>query len=264
MKVGVCHAILLAACLLVPGTEREEWLAEWRSELWYLRRDGGSSMANFCLGSFRDAWWLRRHQADAARKARRWLQSPGSFMAMLMALALVACSVAGFISAFQPPHMERPFLWPQLFMLGTALLLLRIGTPLEWTEYPWVRGVRLRCWIFLGLKTVLVLVIVFFGTLDLGPIIAVAPLRPHATLIGYVVGLRWVLRDQRRRCPVCLRLLANPVRMGVASHLLLEWYGTELICLKGHGLLHVPEIPTSSYSGQRWLRLDPSWRELFS
>ena len=45
--------------------------------------------------------------------------------------------------------------------------------------------------------------------------------------------------------------------------MLLAWYGTELICVKGHGLLHVPEIPTSSYSRQRWLRLDPSWRELF-
>ncbi|HEY3456373.1 MAG TPA: hypothetical protein VGK64_17475 [Bryobacteraceae bacterium] len=274
MTAALCRAILVTAASLVPGGERAEWLAEWRSELWYLhcreagrsarRRDGGSSTVKFCFGSFRDAWWLRRNQADAVRKVRPWLQSPGRCIAVLIALALVACSVAGFVSAFQRPAMERPFLWPQLFVLGTALLLLRIGTPLAWTECPLVRGVRLRWWIFLGLKTVLVLVIVFFGTLDLGSIIALAPLHPHATLIGYVVGLRWVLRDQRRRCPVCLRLLTNPVRMGEASHMLLGWYGTELICLKGHGLLHVPEIPTSSYSGQRWLRLDPSWRELFS
>ena len=60
---------------------------------------------------------------------------------------------------------------------------------------PLVRGVHLRWWIFLGLKTVLVLVIAFFGTLDLGSIVSLAPLRPHATLIGYVVGFRWVLSD---------------------------------------------------------------------
>jgi hypothetical protein len=28
-------------------------------------------------------------------------------------------------------------------------------------------------------------------------------------------------------------------------------------------LLHVPEIPTSSYSAPRWLRLDSSWTSLF-
>ena len=255
MTARMYHAILLAAAWLVPGSEREEWLAEWRSELWYLRRDGGSSTAQFCFGSFRDAWWLRRNRPDAARKSRPWLQSPGRCTAVLVALALVACSAAGFISAFQPPYYERHFLFGQFFVLGIALLLLQIGAPFAWTEHPSAPGGRGRWWLFFGLKAALVLTIVFFGALELGPI---------AALIGYVAGFRWVLRDQRRRCPVCLHLLTNPVRMGEASHMLLGWYGTELICVKGHGLLHVPEIPTSSYSGQRWLRLDPSWRELFS
>jgi len=41
------------------------------------------------------------------------------------------------------------------------------------------------------------------------------------------------------------------------------WYGTEFLCLKGHGLLHVPEIPTT-YNTQRWMDLDASWGSLFS
>jgi hypothetical protein len=33
--------------------------------------------------------------------------------------------------------------------------------------------------------------------------------------------------------------------------------------IETHGLLHVPEIPTT-YSTQRWQDLDPSWGSLFS
>jgi hypothetical protein len=57
-------------------------------------------------------------------------------------------------------------------------------------------------------------------------------------------------------------VLTNPTSIGEPSRTLLEWYGTELICGRGHGLLHVPEI-RNSYSEQRWLHLDSSWSSLF-
>jgi hypothetical protein len=57
--------------------------------------------------------------------------------------------------------------------------------------------------------------------------------------------------------------LANPARVGQFSRNFLAWNGTELVCLSGHGLLHVPDIPTSWFSSQRWLYLDPSWSALF-
>ena len=44
---------------------------------------------------------------------------------------------------------------------------------------------------------------------------------------------------------------------------ILAWHGTELICAGGHGLLHVPELPTSWFATQRWLYLDTSWNSLF-
>jgi hypothetical protein len=76
-------------------------------------------------------------------------------------------------------------------------------------------------------------------------------------------GLRWALRDQRQRCPVCLGKLTHPARVGQPSRNFLAFNGTELICVGGHGLLHVPEIPTSWFSTQRWMYLDPSWEILF-
>ena len=105
---------------------------------------------------------------------------------------------------------------------------------------------------------------VLFGTFDLVPLIAPAGVQPHAALVGYVLAFRWALRDQRRRCPVCLRPLTNPVRIGQPAHIFLEWYGTELMCPSGHGFLHIPEMPTISCRTQQWQPLDASWRSLFT
>jgi hypothetical protein len=153
-------------------------------------------------------------------------------------------------------------------VLAFALMILCITTSLSLGEYPSNRNspplaTRLRRWIFLAIKVTLLIVIVLFGVLDLAAITA-TPIQPHGWLIGYVLALRWALSDQRKRCPVCLRLLTNPTHIGSSSQTFLEWYGTELICARGHGLLHVPEISTSCYSTQRWLYLDHSWAGLFS
>ena len=165
------------------------------------------------------------------------------------------------------PLVQRGSVWGQLFMIGVAMLILPTLTKLTLGEYPAnanssLKGVRSRRWIFLGLKVALILPLVFFGTIDLGPVIGWT--QPQAALIGYVLAFRWILVDQRRRCPVCLRLLTNPTRIGRPSATLLEWYGTELICARGHGLQHVSGISTISFGTQRWLYLDQSWRSLFS
>ena len=62
---------------------------------------------------------------------------------------------------------------------------------------------------------------------------------------------------------MCLRVLNESASIGEFSHNFLEWYGTELFCANGNGLLHVPEIATT-YSTQRWRVLDRSWSVLFS
>jgi hypothetical protein len=128
-----------------------------------------------------------------------------------------------------------------------------------------LRRIVPRRGLFLAAKTVLVLPIVLFVSMGLGSIPgrSISPLFFDIALFGSVVAVRWIIADQRKRCPVCLRLLANPVRMGESSRILLEWHGTELMCLRGHGVLYVPEWPAIWSARQCWMDLDPSWGGLF-
>ena len=274
--------ILRSAGVLVPRWRRADWLAEWRSELWYVsqrrNREDHRSWWNreavfFCLGAFRDAVWLRRHTCDPDPRGPLWLQSPLRCLLFLGALAAVATvfffrspgPLATLLHTFEC-HRERIF--AHFLTITIALLIVPSITSPAPREYPTAphsptHARRFHRWIFLGLKFGLILPIVFFGTLDLSPIVSATGLQPHATLVSYVLAFRWALIEQRRRCPVCLRLLTNPARIGQAGRTFLEWYGTELICVKGHGLMHVPEIQTT-YSTQHWLDLDLSWNGLFS
>lgn len=160
------------------------------------------------------------------------------------------------------------------FVLVLALLALPATTSLPLGEYPLhphqqSHMVRLRRWLFLMAKLTLLLPTLYFISLDIShPLLSISPANSeYLQLIGgfavALFALRWMLRDQRSRCPVCLEQLQNPVHVGQPSINFLGWNGTELICVGGHGFLHVPELPTSWFSTQRWLSLDPSWRALF-
>jgi hypothetical protein len=161
-----------------------------------------------------------------------------------------------------------------LFALLLACLALPATTSLPLGEYPahsnqvpWTT--RVRRWAFLSAKFMLIVPIVYFGSFDLAysrssmPVGTSELLELFGSFWALLFAFRWALRDQRRRCPVCLCTLTNPARVGQFSRNFLAWNGTELVCLSGHGLLHVPDIPTSWFSSQRWLYLDPSWSALF-
>jgi hypothetical protein len=161
------------------------------------------------------------------------------------------------------------------FAVLLACLALPATTSLPLGEYQqssralsW--PTRLVRWAFLSAKITLLLPIVYLVSLnvahlrvDLDPISS-EYIQLATSFLICLFGLRWTLRDQRRRCPVCLRELTHPARVGQPSRNFLSWNGTELICESGHGLLHVPEISTSWFSEQRWLYLDPSWAILFA
>jgi hypothetical protein len=162
-----------------------------------------------------------------------------------------------------------------IFTVLLAFLALPATTSLPLGEYPpthhrYSWSMRIRRWLFLASKLALILPIVYFASLDLAhastytnPITA-QYIQIVSSFCICLFALRWSLRDQRERCPVCLGKLTHPARVGQFSRNFLAWNGTELICIGGHGLLHVPDIETSWFSTQRWLYLDPSWEVLFS
>jgi hypothetical protein len=160
-----------------------------------------------------------------------------------------------------------------VFTLIVAILALPATTPLPLGEYPRHGGhqpwaPRVQRWLFLWSKVLLVVLLVHFTAIDaaygptLSPVTA-QYIQLSLSFLGFLFAFRWILQDQRRRCPVCLHVLSNPARVGEASRNFLAWNGTELICAGGHGLLHIPEHPTSWFETQRWLYLDASWRGLF-
>ncbi len=129
---------------------------------------------------------------------------------------------------------------------------------------------RSRFWAFLITKIAFLLAIVYFASVDLDCVL-VQPgslfsgvLQGASAFILCCLGLSWAFRDQQRRCPVCLRRLSHPVEVGQPSRTFLAWNGTELVCERGHILLHIPGSPTSWFGAQRWVCLDGSWQFLFS
>lgn len=263
--------ILRTASLLAPGDQRAEWLQGWHSELWYIPKRRAT---RFCLGAFQDALWLRRNNPSAVKPRGIRLESPIGCLAFLAILAAVSCLIAVRMPApdtmTSSSHLRARDLpagcMAMLLISGLALpaVWLPMGrAPLNGHPMPWPG--RLRRGIFLILKIALLqpmMLLGFFVIVWLGPVAPVAAQLGISAV--WFLTFRWVLIDQQQRCPVCLRLLTDPVRIGSASRTFLEWYGAESTCSRGHGLLHVSGI-SPSYSGKsEWLRLDDSWSDLFS
>jgi hypothetical protein len=260
MLRGLHIAILRNAALLVPATVRTEWFAEWKAELWYVEHGA----TTFCLGSFRDALWLRGNSLSARRTFS--LESPLRCVLLLAALAFLSYLFAFGLPSrkllmflWSPPAIEH-FAFACFWLYLESLLVLLTLNPLALGDYSLNRFapsllVRLRRWIFLTIKVFLLPPIIFFVAVALARIFP-----PAASIIffGLIFGLRWVLADQRRRCPVCLHLLSNSNRVGNPAQMLLGSYGAELICIRGHGSLYVPNVSTSWCSSQRWQYLDSS------
>jgi hypothetical protein len=196
------------------------------------------------------------------------LESPFSCLAFLAILAAASILIAVLLPA--PDTMGRPShlrlrdlpegYFAMLLLTGLALLPIRlaIGPPAARYPLPWRS--RLRLGIFLALKIALVQPIMLGGFVAA----CAVPVANLAFNVSWILAFRWALIDQRRRCPVCLRLLTEPVRIGAASQTFLEWYGAESTCSRGHGLLHSSEISASYAAEPQWLRLDDSWSGLFS
>jgi hypothetical protein len=263
-------AILRVASLLAPSDQRDEWIEEWRSELWYVDPRRATL---FCMGAFRDAFWLRRNSTITVKQSGIHLESPLSCLALLATLATVSILIAMTVRIPDPPSGPFP---PQTAsdLAGACSVMLLFSclvlpaTLREWRSpahrpsQPW--PTKLRRGIFLALKIALLQPIILCGfvlELMLGRLGGLTGLGFDAAVI---LALRWVIMDQQRRCPVCLRLLTAPVRIGTPSRTFLEWYGAESTCPRGHGLLHTSEMSSGYSEKPQWLRLDDSWSGLFA
>ncbi len=261
-------AILWAGTRIVREPDRAEWRAEWQTELWYAMREGGDRrLTSFCLGSLRDALSKRRNAGICRRygsvlmladrhafpdppaiECPHPLESPFRCLALLGLLALAAMGA----NLFAP---EAPMSAGELLvgllpfcMIFWPVVALTSGPALG--EYPGHRNWLRRVCFYIA-KITLLLLIVSFGASAL----AGCALRIDIAALGLFMGIRWATMDQRGRCPTCLRLLDKPVRMGSGSRILLEWNGTELLCLRGHGVMHVPENPAIWFRKPRWSSL---------
>jgi hypothetical protein len=168
----------------------------------------------------------------------------------------------------------------RVYLIVTMLSLLGglvlAGRRLAATRNPKLNlSVRcvLRWWAFLTVKTVLLLSICFVVSLELisgishmatgGYHPSAAPVSTWLFLVTATVALSWSIHDQCRRCRVCLRRLSSEASVGDPGHVLLGWWGTELVCSDGHGLLHVPQMKASWQELEQWVHLDESWKPLF-
>jgi hypothetical protein len=256
--------VIHVASLLVSGEERAEWLEWWCSELWYVSPREAS---RFCLGAFRDAIWLRRNSSKLVKRAGAPLRSPFACVAALGVLSGASILITTRLERMLPFRVTdgmsatggiADMLFFYLVLAATAFIIK--DSPGNRRPIP--RPNTARSWVFLCLKIGLVLPILQC-TLIAVVVVNVPPLS-LAFYAACVLLFRWIFTDQRRRCPVCLRLLTDPIRIGTPSQTFLEWYGAESICARGHGLLHSPEISASYSREHKWLDLDHSWRALGS
>jgi len=258
----LAYSMIRLASFLAPAGRRAAWLEEWRSELWYVSPEAS---ARFSLGAFRDALWVRRHQPRHVL-----LESPLACLAFLAGVAMLAFLTAVCLPSPEIPapgaHLRpRDFPGLSVAMLAMSLMFLAgIRAAMGPARYR-TRPGRVRRAVFLTLKLALVQPVVVTSFLMMLLTGHVVPIAGQVLFSAtWALTLRWIVLDQRRRCPVCLRLLTEPVRIGSASETFLEWYGAESACSRGHGLLQVPETHSTYAGARRWLALDASWKDLFS
>lgn len=169
--------------------------------------------------------------------------------------------------------VEIYLLFAFLALIGSmAILAVRLTRSVSAKVHIGFRDSH-RWWLFFAGKTVLLIAICFVVSLEgtrRALIAFTGGVPPYAgaisswfLLVTTVLAVTWSLHDQYRRCRMCLKRLELESYVGAPARLLLDWWGTELACSQGHGLLHVPEMKASWLEEDHWIQLDESWKSLF-
>ncbi len=239
---------------LVPVDLRADWLRSWKAELWYERRRGRNDLS---VGLLRDALWLR---IDSWRQAL--MGTALLCLCVLVALAgIAALPVTLFVLEGVLPRNLPVQLLPRYGMASALTLFVSYATSfVTISETNSDHGRRwFRASAFHVAKVLLLLLSAGLVSTDLClPLetyaaFAAMPLELLAFVFLSLLGLRWSFLDSQARCKECLRCLAPPKRVGPPSWNFLDYNGTELACLDGHGVLTVPELETSWCSSSAWV-----------
>jgi hypothetical protein len=161
----------------------------------------------------------------------------------------------------------RSVLWSFGFGVGLAIVIILPGLRMRMPSW------NPRAAAFFAAKTGLLLAVVLLCGIEFTHATSITmlggtdaftePLSTWLFMLGSMGVLVWSIADQRRRCRVCLSRLGMAAQVGCPGCLLLDWAGTELVCMEGHGMLHVPEMAACWQEPDRWTSLDDSWQELF-
>ncbi|WP_321476909.1 hypothetical protein [uncultured Paludibaculum sp.] len=290
----VYRVLLRLASFLCPAPLRTAWRKQWQSGLhdWWILAERGeltneaaALAARYCRGAWADALELRFRRDQILHALR------GPWCPIFAALLIIGSTgvlsrgfqvirrVADLVLNARPlpvtlrPHIHydprgdvvAAYLAPLALAVLIAVMLL-VFNRLPVPQSGW------RYWTHLLLKTMSIqtalTVLWFEGGSTLRSV-----LRPEALRVlggglvlaivfvaGFGAATRWCITDQRRRCPVCLRLLDMPVSVGSWGSVF-EPATTELLCAGGHGSLSLSERDNTG--PDRWTTLDASWRELF-
>jgi hypothetical protein len=180
---------------------------------------------------------------DVSPLQRRVRAVFGSFaLALSLAAVMVLVSLGLRRSAWRSPRRWRVEDLRRVLFFGTKVLLLVLAVLLAGLEFTRATEINM------------------IGGTD--PL--TEPVSSYLFLAASLGALTWAVRDQRRRCRVCLRRLGLAAQVGCPGCLLLDWSGTELVCQQGHGMLHVPEVVPCWREPERWTALDESWMVLFA
>ncbi|MDX2152829.1 MAG: hypothetical protein SFV54_18950 [Bryobacteraceae bacterium] len=198
-------------------SRRSDWLAEWLAEAHAAPR---AKRLSFVQGALPDALALLRWHFSYPT-----LESPAVCLAVL-------ASLAALLGA------------PSASLLALAPALVRLVAP------SWRRPAAAA---FLLSKVLLAVLVAALATSTLVLPLTAGALAPHVYAIPCYLACRWAFRDQRKRCPVCLCRVGNPVRIGRLPSFF-EPVGIESICRRGHGFLFEP-LPVCELGSRRWTSL---------
>jgi hypothetical protein len=159
------------------------------------------------------------------------------------------------------------------FFFAVAIAAIVVAASLRLRLPRFRRRPRLRSGLFFAAKTLLLLITVLLAGIEFTPAasltmtggadLSTEPLSTWLFLMASMGALWWSITDQRRRCRVCLRRLGLAAHVGCPGCLLLDWAGTELVCMEGHGMLHVADLAACWSEPEQWTSLDDSWQGLF-